>query len=286
MRILVCGDVVGRSGRTVVTKRLPELRRTLDLDFVIVNAENAAGGFGLTPKICEEMFAAGADVITTGNHVFDQREIIPHFDREPRLLRPDNYPKTTPGKGNGVFTDQRGRKILVLHMMARLFMDSLDDPFAFAAEALKRDGLGRTVQAIVVDFHGEATSEKMAMGHYLDGRVSLVVGTHTHVPTADAQILPGGTAYQSDIGMCGDYDSVIGMKKALSIERFVRKMPTQRLEAADGPATLCATFAEIDDSSGLAKRVAAVRLDGRLSESVPELVPESMPESVPESGGG
>ncbi len=271
MRILVCGDVVGRSGRTVLTRRLPELRRALDLDFVAVNGENAAGGFGITPKICEDLFAAGADAITTGNHVFDQREIIPHFDREPRLLRPGNYPRSTPGRGAGVFADRRGRKVLVLHMMARLFMDPLDDPFAFAAAALERDGLARTVHAIVVDFHGEATSEKMAMGHYLDGRVSVVVGTHTHVPTADAQILPGGTGYQSDIGMCGDYDSVIGMKKALSVERFVRKMPTQRLEAADGPATLCATLAELDDASGLTTRITPVRLGGRLAEAMPEL---------------
>jgi len=270
MRILVCGDVVGRSGRTVVEEHLPVLRETLDLDFVVVNGENAAGGFGITPKICDQLFAAGADVITTGNHVFDQREIIPHLDREPRLLRPENYPKPTPGRGTGVYVDRRGRKILVLHMMARLFMDALDDPFAFASAALDHDGLGRTVHAIVVDFHGEATSEKMAMAHYLDGRVSLVVGTHTHVPTADAQVLPGGTAYQSDIGMCGDYDSVIGMKKGTSVERFVRKMPTQRLEAADGPASLCATFVELDDASGLAKRVAPVRLGGRLPESMPE----------------
>ena len=273
MRILVCGDVVGRSGRTVVGRRLPELRRSLDLDFVAVNGENAAGGFGITPQICADLFAAGADAITTGNHVFDRHEIVPHFDREPRLLRPGNYPRPTPGRGAGVFADRRGRKVLILHMMARLFMDPLDDPFAFAAAALERDGLARTVRAIVVDFHGEATSEKMAMGHFLDGRVSLVVGTHTHVPTADAQILPGGTGYQSDVGMCGDYDSVIGMKKARAVERFVRKMPTQRLEAADGPATLCATFVELDDSSGLARRIAPVRLDGRLAGSMPETGP-------------
>jgi metallophosphoesterase (TIGR00282 family) len=215
MRILVCGDVMGRSGRTVVTKNLPALRRDLALDFVVVNGENAAGGFGITPKICEDLFAAGTDVITTGNHVFDQREIIPHFDKEPRLLRPDNYPRSVPGRGWGVYPDPRGRKVLVLHAMTRLFMDPLDDPFACMTALLEQNRLGGTVSAIVVDFHGEATSEKMAMGHFLDGRVSLVVGTHTHVPTADAQVLPGGTAYQSDIGMCGDYDSVIGMKKAI-----------------------------------------------------------------------
>ena len=273
MRVLVCGDVVGRSGRRVVARHLPDLRRALDLDFVVVNGENAAGGFGITPQLCAELFAAGADVITTGNHVFDRREIVPHFDREPRLLRPGNYPRRTPGRGTGVFDDRRGRKVLVVHAMARLFMDPLDDPFAFVDAALERDGLARTVRAVVVDFHGEATSEKMAMGHHLDGRVSAVVGTHTHVPTADAQILPGGTAYQTDVGMCGDYDSVIGMKKALSVERFVRKMPTGKLEAADGPATLCAAFVELDDATGLARRAAPLRLGGRLAESVP--APES-----------
>ncbi len=271
MRLLICGDVVGRSGRSVVCDELPGLRRTLDLDFVIVNGENAAGGFGITPKICDLLFAAGADVITTGNHVFDQREIIPHFDREKRLLRPDNYPAATPGRGWGVFPDHRGRKVLVLHAMGRLFMDPLDDPFAFAARRLAEDGLMRTVSAIAVDFHGEATSEKMAFAHFLDGRVSVVVGTHTHVPTADPQILPGGTAYQTDIGMCGDYDSVIGMKKATSVERFVRKMPTARLEAADGPATLCAAYVEIDDSTGLAARIDSVRIGGRLSGSLPDV---------------
>ena len=270
MRVLICGDVVGRSGRTVVEKELPGLRERLKLDFVIVNGENAAGGFGITPKICNALFGAGADVITTGNHVFDQRDIIPHFQEEKRLLRPDNYPSGTPGRGHGVFADGRGRKILVLHMMGRLFMDPLDDPFASVSQALETYRMGGNVDAIVVDVHGEATSEKAAMGHFLDGRASLVVGTHTHVPTADHQVLPGGTAYQTDIGMCGDYDSVIGMKKAISVERFVRKMPTARLEAADGEATLCATLVETDDDTGLARHVAPVRLDGRLSPSKPE----------------
>ncbi len=274
MRVLICGDVVGRSGRRVVTRHLPELRERFDLDFVVVNGENAAGGFGITPKICEEIFAAGADAITTGNHVFDRREIIPHFDRESRLLRPANYPRRVPGRGIALFEDRRGRKLLVVHLMARLFMDSLDDPFALVDLALERDALGRTVRAILVDFHGEATSEKMAMGHFLDGRVSLVVGTHTHVPTADAQILPGGTGYLSDLGMCGDYDSVIGMKKALSVERFVRKMPTQKLEAAGGPATLCAVYVEIDDGTGLTRCIEPVRIGGRLAQSIP--VPESV----------
>ncbi len=271
MRILVCGDVVGRSGRTVVTENLPRLRDELALDFVVVNGENAAGGFGITPKICNQFFDAGADAITTGNHVFDQREIIPHFDAEKRILRPHNYPKTTPGTGVAVFPATRGRNVLIVHVMTRLFMDPLDDPFACVADALETYRLGGNVHAIVVDVHGEATSEKLAMGHFLDGRASLVVGTHTHVPTADHQILPAGTAYQTDIGMCGDYDSLIGMKKATAVERFVRKMPTARLEAADGEATLCAILVETDDETGLALRIAPLRIGGRLSQELPDI---------------
>jgi len=271
MRILVCGDVVGRSGRKVVTENLPRLRDELALDFVVVNGENAAGGFGITPKICNQFFDAGADAITTGNHVFDQREIIPHFDAEKRILRPHNYPKPTPGTGVAVFPATRGRKVLIVHVMTRLFMDPLDDPFACVADALETYRLGGNVHAIVVDVHGEATSEKLAMGHFLDGRASMVVGTHTHVPTADHQILPAGTAFQTDIGMCGDYDSVIGMKKATAVDRFVRKMPTARLEAADGEATLCAILVETDDETGLALRTAPLRIGGRLSQELPDI---------------
>lgn len=269
MRLLICGDVVGRSGRNVVCDNLGDLRRRLALDFIIVNGENAAGGFGLTPKICDQFYDAGADVVTTGNHVWDQREIIPHFDREKRLLRPQNFPAGTPGSGAGLYAAPRGKKVVVLHLMARLFMDPLDDPFACVTEQLKLYRLGGNADAIVLDFHGEATSEKMSMGHFLDGRVSAVVGTHSHVPTADAQVLPKGTAYQSDLGMCGDYDSVIGMKKETAIDRFVRKMPTARLEAADGEATLCAAFVETDDATGLARRIAPVRLGGRLAPDWP-----------------
>lgn len=271
MRILVCGDVVGRSGRTVVLENLPKLRENLGLDFVVVNGENAAGGFGITPKICNQFFDAGVDAITTGNHVFDQREIIPHFDAEKRILRPHNYPKTTPGTGVAVFPATRGRNVLIVHVMTRLFMDPLDDPFACVAEALGTYRLGGNVHAIVVDVHGEATSEKLAIGHFLDGRASMVVGTHTHVPTADHQILTAGTAFQSDIGMCGDYDSVIGMKKATAIERFVRKMPTARLEVADGEATLCAILVETDDETGLARRIEPLRIGGRLSQVIPDI---------------
>jgi len=269
MRVLFCGDVVGRAGRKAVIERLPGLRRQLNLDFVVVNGENAAGGFGITAKICDEILAAGADAVTTGNHVWDQKEIVGHIEQEPRLLRPHNYPDGTPGRGAGVFPARNGRKVLVLHLMARLFMEPLDCPFRCGEAALAGHGLGRTVDAILVDMHGEATSEKMAMGHALDGRVSLVVGSHSHVPTADAQILAGGTAYQTDAGMCGDYDSVIGMEKGQSIERFVTKMRGERLVPADGEATLCATFVETDDKTGLARRVAPLRVGGRLAPHWP-----------------
>ena len=269
MNILFIGDVVGRSGREVVIERLPGLRQELGLDFVVVNGENAAGGFGITEKICKTFYAAGADVITTGNHVWDQREIIGYIGGDSRLLRPDNYPRGAPGRGAGVYEAPRGRKVLVVHVMCRLFMNALDDPFACVDAALRKYPLGGAVDAAVIDIHGEATSEKMAMGHYVDARASLAVGSHTHVPTADAQVLPGGTAYLTDAGMCGDYDSVIGMEKETAILRFTRKMPTERLKPAMGPATLCGVYCETDDKTGLAVRVTPVRLGGRLEQAGP-----------------
>ena len=269
MRILICGDVVGRSGRKAIAQHLPKLRDRYRVDFVIINGENAAGGFGITPKICDEFFEAGADAITTGNHVWDQREIIPHLDKEPRILRPANFPKGTPGKGISRLADAQGRGVVVVQLMARLFMDPLDDPFAAVENMLETWRLGSNAQAIVLDFHGEASSEKMAMGHFLDGRVSVVVGTHTHIPTADAQIFPSGTGYITDIGMCGDYDSVIGIRKEISVERFVRKMPTARMEAAQGEATLCAILVDTDDKTGLATHICPVRIGGRLRREEP-----------------
>lgn len=269
MRVLFLGDIVGRSGRDAVIDRVGALRQRLAADLVVVNAENAAAGFGLTDKIARELYAAGVDCLTTGNHVWDQKELIGTIDRDPRLVRPLNFPDGTPGRGATLVQDRSGRKLLVVNLMARLFMDALDDPFAAIDRLLRQHRLGATVDAILVDFHGEATSEKMAMGHFLDGRVSLVVGTHSHVPTADLQILPGGTAYQSDAGMCGDYDSVIGMKKATAIARFVRKMPTERLSPAEGEATVCGLLVETDPASGLAVSAAPVRLGGRLAEAMP-----------------
>ncbi len=270
MRLLFCGDIVGRPGRDAVAAHLPGLRQRLDLDFVVINGENAASGFGITDKICRQLFEAGADVITGGNHSWDQRDVMSYIDGEPRLLRPHNFPAGTPGRGTGVFEARRGKKVLVLNVMGQLFMEDLDDPFACIAEQLARHRLGATVDAVLLDFHAEATSEKMAAGHYVDGRVSLFVGTHTHVPTADTMILPGGTAYQSDAGMCGDYDSVIGMDKTVPIERFVKKIRGDRLSVAGGEGTLCGVFVETDDASGLARRVAPVRVGGRLAETVPE----------------
>lgn len=270
MRLLFCGDIVGRPGRDVVLAQLPGLRDRLKLDFVIANGENAASGFGITEKICRQLFEAGIDVISGGNHSWDQREVMSYISGEPRLLRPHNFPTGTPGKGVGVFETRRGKKVLVINVMGQLFMEDLDDPFACLTGLLAQYRLGASVDAVVVDFHAEATSEKMAAGHFVDGRVSLFVGTHTHVPTADSMILPGGTAYQSDAGMCGAYDSVIGMDKKVPIDRFVKKVRGERLSVASGEGTLCAVLVETDDASGLARRIAPLRIGGRLTETLPD----------------
>ena len=263
MRILFIGDVVGRSGRAAIERHLPGLRARLKADFVVVNGENAAGGFGITEAICDDLLAQGADCVTLGNHSFDQREALVFIERQPRMLRPVNYPKGTPGRGAWLYESAGGHRVLVINAMGRIFMDALDDPFAVVDAELDACPLGQACDAILVDFHAEATSEKMAFGHHLDGRVSLVVGTHTHIPTADARILAGGTAYMSDAGMTGDYDSVIGMDKEEPIRRFLRKTPGARYEAADGEATLCGVLVETD-ARGLATRVAPLRVGGCL----------------------
>jgi len=270
MRILFLGDVVGRTGRETVAAALSGLRASLRLDLVVVNAENASHGFGLGPDMAEALFAAGADVLTLGNHAWDRKEIIPYLAEHPRLLRPLNFPPGTPGAGSVVVDLADGRRALVLQAMGRLFMDPLDCPFRGTAELLGRYRLGGTIAAIVADFHAEATSEKMAYAHSFDGQVSLVVGTHTHCPSADHQVLPGGTAFQSDAGMSGDYDSVIGMVKEPAAIRFWRKMPGERLAPAEGPATICGVFVETDDATGLARRIAPLRQGGRLSPAMPE----------------
>lgn len=269
MRLMFLGDVVGRAGRDAVVDALPRLRTDLDLDFVVVNGENSAGGFGITEKITTEILDAGADVISGGNHSWDQREALVFIEREQRLLRPANYPTGTPGRGAGLFEARDGRRVLLVNVLGRVFMDALDDPFATVERELGAAPMGDVADAVIVDMHAEATSEKMAMGHFCDGRASLVVGTHSHIPTADAQVLPGGTAYQTDAGMCGDYDSVIGMQKEEPLNRFTTKISSGRFQPADGDATVCGVFVETDDATGLAKRIEPIRLGGRLKQTVP-----------------
>jgi metallophosphoesterase (TIGR00282 family) len=271
MRILFLGDIVGRVGRDAVAAALPELRRRLRLDLAIVNAENASHGFGLAPEMARALFEAGADVLTLGNHAWDRREIIPFIATEKRLIRPINFPPATPGAGSVLLTLADGRRALVLNAMGRLFMEALDCPFRATEDLLTRHKLGVTMQAIICDFHAEATSEKAAYAHSFDGRLSLVVGTHTHVPTADHQILPAGTGFMTDAGMCGPYDGVIGMGKQPAIERFWKKMPGERLQPAEGPATLSGVFLETDDATGLARAIAPLRQGGRLAETFPEV---------------
>jgi len=269
MKLLFIGDVIGRPGRDAVGEELPRLRETLGLDFAILNGENLAGGFGLTRKIADEMFALGVDCITTGNHWLDQREILTFIGEDDRILRPANLPQGTPGRGAGLYQAKNGGQVLVVAPIGRVFMEPQDDPFAAVERELSACPLGEGADAIVIDMHAEATSEKMAMGHFCDGRASLVVGTHSHVPTADAQILPGGTAYQTDAGACADYDSVIGMDKHEPLQRFTTKMPGGRFSPATGPATLCAVFVETG-ANGLATRIEPVRIGGRLKQTMPK----------------
>lgn len=271
MRLAFFGDVVGRSGRDGISEHLPRLRRALNLDFVVVNAENAAAGFGITENTARELFDAGADCLTLGNHSWDQKEALTYIVREPRLIRPLNYPvlSDAPGAGSWLFETLAGHRVLVVNLLGRVHMDPMDDPFAAADRALDACPLGMVCDAAIVDIHCEATSEKMAMGHFCDGRASLVVGTHTHVPTADAQILPNGTAYQTDAGACADYDSVIGNKKDEPLRRFTTKISGGRYQPAEGPATVCGVYVETDPKSGLATRIEPIRVGGRLAETVP-----------------
>jgi metallophosphoesterase (TIGR00282 family) len=269
MRILFIGDVVGRSGRKIVYDLLPKLIGQWKLDLVVVNGENAAGGFGITETIYNDLIDAGADAVTLGNHSWDQREALVFIERAPRLIRPVNYPAGTPGRGAALIDTKSGKRALVINAMGRIFMDALDDPFAAIDRELKACPLGEAADAIIVDMHCEATSEKQGMGHFCDGRASLVVGTHTHAPTADHRILPERTAFISDVGMTGDFDSIIGMGKEEPLRRFTTKIASSKFEAANGPATLCAIAVETDDATGLAARVAPVRLGGILEEARP-----------------
>ena len=271
MRFLFLGDIVAKPGRTVVLEHLPRLRDQLKLDFVVANTENAAHGFGLTEKICDELFEAGVDVMTTGNHVYDKAEIIPFMEQDTRVIRPDNYPAGAPGRGSVVYDSPSGHRVLVVNVMGRVFMEPLDNPFV-SLDRLVPPGtpVENGLDAVLVDVHAEATSEKYVMGHYLDGRASLVVGTHTHVPTADYQILAGGTGYQTDAGMCGAYDSVIGMNKEDTVERTSGRIPKPRLTPAEGEATLCGVLVETDPKTGLARSISPLRVGGRLRAAWPE----------------
>jgi metallophosphoesterase (TIGR00282 family) len=271
MRLLFLGDVVGRSGRAIVAELLPGLIAKHRFDFVVVNGENAAGGFGITEETFQALIDAGADCVTTGNHVWDQREALVFADRQDRFLRPVNYPPGTPGRGANVFNARNGGRVLVVNVMGAIFMPSLDDPFAAVAKELSACSIGNGCDAVIVDIHAEASSEKQTMGYFLDGKASLVIGTHTHVPTADCRILKGGTAFMTDVGMCGDYDSIIGMEKDEPLRRATTKIPSARFSPALGPAALSGLAVITDDDTGLAKHMAPIRIGPGLHTNEPDL---------------
>lgn len=265
MKLLFCGDIVGRAGRDAVLKHLPALKREHAPDFTVLNVDNAAGGFGVSPELARELLKAGADVLTGGDHVWDQKEIVPYLAQEKRLLRPANFPDSVAGSGFGIFEAANGKKVAVLHLLGQVFhKEHAACPFANADKLLEGVRLGAGVAAILVDFHAEATSEKTAMGIYLDGRVSAVLGSHTHIPTADARILPKGTAYQTDCGMCGDYNSVIGFAPEGPLKRFLTKVTKAKMEPAVGEGTLCGALIETDDATGKARAITPLKIGGAL----------------------
>jgi len=267
MKIFFLGDIVGRSGCLSIKKYLQNIVKDNNIDFVIVNGENASDqGVGITEKITNELFNCGVDVITTGNHVWDQKETVNHIEREKRLLRPDNLQENSPGKGFEIYKSKKGFKIGVLNLMGNIFMKKSKDVFISANEFLKKNKLKENYDFLVVDFHGEITSEKMAMGHFFDGKASLVVGTHTHVPTNDARILKNGTAYQTDAGMCGDYNSVIGMNKENSLNRFMKKKSIKHFPA-EGEASLCGVLVSCNPNNGLAENIETFIFGGELSKN-------------------
>ncbi|PUB18657.1 TIGR00282 family metallophosphoesterase [Yoonia sediminilitoris] len=270
MKILFLGDVMGRAGRAAIAENLPRLRNEWQLDFVVVNGENATSGMGLSGDHAKLLLAAGADVLTLGDHAFDQKDMLKFIENEQRIIRPINFAKNAPGVGARVFQATQGRKVLVAQVLGQVFMKRpFDDPFSALDGVLRQYPMGGQIQASLVDVHCEATSEKMATGHFCDGRASVVVGTHTHVPTADAMILPKGTAYLSDAGMCGDYNSVIGMDKTEPMQRFITGMPKARFTPATEEATLSGLYVETDDRTGKANRVVMVRQGGRLAQAGP-----------------
>jgi len=270
MRILFLGDIVGRAGRTAVIAQLPRLIDRFSLDFVVANGENAAGGFGITEATCSDLLNSGIDVITLGNHAFDQRETLTFIAHQDRLLRPSNYPAHTPGRGANIFLAKNGARVLVINVMGALFMNDLDDPFAALDRELSSCQLGNQADCAIVDVHAEATSEKQCLAAYVDGHVSLVAGTHTHVPTADHRILPAGTAYISDLGMCGNYDSILGMEKEEMLSRFLNKVKKHRMEPAAGPGTISGVIVDIG-SNGLALKIYPLRIGEGLEETWPSL---------------
>ena len=263
MRVLFLGDIVGRKGREIALKQIPLLRKSMSLDAVIVNVENAAHGFGLTPKMYEAFKNSGVDLMTMGNHTFDKKDIFPILMEKKDIIRPINYPEGTIGIGSTIYTLADGRQIALVQVLGQIFMKNNDAPYPFLDAFYNQYKLGKDVQAIVVDVHAEATSEKMAMGFLSDGRASLVAGTHTHIPTADAMILPKGTGYITDIGMCGDYWSIIGMTTDTVLPRFTGQQ-TERMEPAESQGTLCAVFIETDDTTGLCKDIYPVRIGAHL----------------------
>ncbi|MDR6264956.1 MULTISPECIES: TIGR00282 family metallophosphoesterase [Rhodobacterales] len=270
MKLLFLGDVMGRAGRRAITERLAGLRADWKLDFVVVNGENATSGAGLNAAHARALLDAGADCLTLGDHAFDQKEMLSFIEQEPRIIRPLNYATQAPGKGARMFKAQNGRKVFVAQALGQVFMKKpFSDPYSALDVALKAAPRGGMADAVIVDFHAEATSEKMGMGHWLDGRASLVVGTHTHVPTSDTMILPKGTAFQSDAGMCGDYHSVIGMEKTEPLRRFVTGMVKERFTPANEEATLSGVYVETDDRTGAATKVSQIRIGGVLSQSGP-----------------
>ena len=266
MKILFFGDIFGRSGRDALIKKLPYFKKNLNPDFILVNGENASHGRGITKTICNDLFNSGIDIITGGNHIFDNRDVLNFIDKEKRLLRPDNLQENSPGKGFEIYKSKKGFKIGVLNLMGNIFMKKSKDVFISANEFLKKNKLKENYDFLVVDFHGEITSEKMAMGHFFDGKATLVVGTHTHVPTNDARILKNGTAYQTDAGMCGDYNSVIGMNKENSLNRFMKKNSIKHFPA-EGEASLCGVIVSCNPNNGLAENIETFVFGGELSKN-------------------
>ena len=262
MKIVFVGDIVGKEARETLIKKIPDIKSRYDSEVLIVNAENSAAGYGLTKKISVQLLEAGVDVITLGNHAWDQKEMLSYIEECPKIVRALNYPEGVPGKGYYEFQLPDDRKVLVIQVMLRLFMGlSLDDPFSITKNFLQKEKLGSTCSAIIVDVHGETTSEKNAYGHYFDGQVSAILGTHTHIPTADAKILEGGTAYQTDVGMTGDYNSVIGMDKENPIHGFVKGFRSEgRFLPAEGKVTICGAYIEIDDKTGLSLKIEPFQL--------------------------